>query len=138
MQLSNKQYNFIKWLITIFLPAVGALYFALAQAWDLHQYTGINGTINAIIAFLGLLIGYSTRQYNKTEQSTDTDGQIIVGEVDGEKHLGLAVNSASIDSMADKTIVKFEVVNKTVLPPAPDVPSVDPGANSSGSVGNAS
>jgi putative holin Dp-1 len=110
MQLSNAWYNRIKWIITIGLPAVGAFYFGLAQLWDFPRISGVNGTINLIITFLGLLIGYSTKQYNKTENQPD--GDLIVVESDGEKHLGLAVNT-SVEAMQAKDTVTLTVVNKT-------------------------
>lgn len=110
MILNNKTYNFLKWFITIFLPGVGAFYFTLAQVWNFPQPEGVNGTINAIIVFGGLLIGISTRQYNKTVGAPD--GDLIVEEVDGEKYLGLGVNK-SIEDMASKNQVTLNVVDKS-------------------------
>lgn len=107
--LSNKLYDAIKWLITIGLPAVGALYFMLAEAWDFNNSRGVNGTINAIIAFLGLLIGYSGRQYRKGEGAPD--GDLIVTNADGEKYLALGVNK-SIEAMTSKDCVRLNVVEK--------------------------
>jgi hypothetical protein len=112
MKLSNRVYNYLKWFITIFLPAVGALYFGLAEMWGFPNPTGVNGTINLIIAFLGILIGVSTRQYNKEIKNEDIDGDLIITEVDGEKWPMLGVNQ-SIESMQAKDTVRLTVVDKT-------------------------
>jgi hypothetical protein len=58
-------YDLLKWVAQILLPAVGTLYFALAQIWGLPYGEEIVGTITAIDAFLGALLGISTYQYNK-------------------------------------------------------------------------
>lgn len=123
MTLSNKAYNATKWTITVFLPAVGALYFALAQIWDFQRIVGVNATINAIITFGGLLIGYSTKKYNRTVGAPD--GDLIITEVDGEKFPALGVNS-SLEEMSAKDVVTLTVVDKTAEAPAPGVPVVNP------------
>lgn len=65
MKLSNKAYDIMKWIAQILLPAIGTLYFALAQIWGLPYSEEIVGTISAIDAFLGALLGISTYQYRK-------------------------------------------------------------------------
>lgn len=65
MTLPNKVYDILKWIAEIALPAIGALYFALAGVWDLPLSEEIVGTIVAIDAFLGVLLGVSTVTYNK-------------------------------------------------------------------------
>lgn len=65
MKLSNKVYDVLKFVAQIVLPAIGTLYFALARIWDFPYAEQIVGTITAIDAFLGALLGISTWQYNK-------------------------------------------------------------------------
>lgn len=65
--LSNKTYDVLKWVAQIVLPALGALYFGLSRIWGLPFGEEIVGTITAIDAFLGALLGISTVQYNKEE-----------------------------------------------------------------------
>lgn len=62
--LSNKTYDVLKWIAQILLPALGTLYFALAQIWNLPFAEEIVGTIVAIDTFLGVLLGISTSKYN--------------------------------------------------------------------------
>ena len=68
MFLSNKAYDVLKWIAQIFLPAAGTLYFALAGIWGLPYGEQIVGTIVAVDTFLGVLLGISTKQYNKSIQ----------------------------------------------------------------------
>lgn len=67
MKLSNKAYDVMKFVAQILLPAIGTLYFALAQIWDLPLAEEIVGTITAVDAFLGAVLGISTAQYNKEQ-----------------------------------------------------------------------
>ena len=66
MTFSNKTYDKLKWIAQYFLPALGTLYFTLAGIWGLPYGEQIVGTISALDIFLGVLLGLSSRQYNKT------------------------------------------------------------------------
>ena len=68
MKLSNKAYDTLKWIAQYLLPAIGTLYFALARIWGLPYGEQIVGTITAVDAFLGAILGISTIQYNKTKE----------------------------------------------------------------------
>ena len=63
--MSNKTYDILKYIAQIVLPALGTLYFALSSIWGLQYGEQIVGTITAIDAFLGALLGISTMKYNK-------------------------------------------------------------------------
>ena len=65
MKMSNKVYDILKWIAQYALPAIGALYFALASVWGLPYGEEIVGSIAAVDTFLGVLLGISTLQYNK-------------------------------------------------------------------------
>lgn len=64
--MSNKTYDILKWIAQYVLPAVGTLYFALAGIWNLPYGEEVVGTVTAVDAFLGVLLGISTVQYKKT------------------------------------------------------------------------
>lgn len=68
MLMNNKLYDFIKWIAQYFLPAVATLYFALAGIWNLPYREEIVGSITAVDAFLGLLLGVSTIGYNNNKK----------------------------------------------------------------------
>lgn len=63
--MSNKVYDVLKYIAQIALPAIGALYFALSQIWGLPYGEEVVGTITAIDACLGALLGISTAIYNR-------------------------------------------------------------------------
>lgn len=65
MILPNGVYDKLKWIAQIALPAIGTLYFALSGIWGFPYGEQIVGTITAIDAFLGTLLGISTAQYYK-------------------------------------------------------------------------
>lgn len=67
MAMSNKMYDTLKWVAQYLLPAISALYAGLAQIWNLPYGVEIAGTVAAIDTFLGVMLGISTAQYNKTQ-----------------------------------------------------------------------
>ena len=73
MKMSNKVYDVLKWIALILLPALGTLYFALAKIWEFPYAAEIVGTISAVDAFLGALLGISTAQYNKEKDLEPPD-----------------------------------------------------------------
>ena len=67
MMLSNKAYDILKYIAQIVLPALGALYAALAKIWGFPYGEEIVGTIAAVDLFLGAILKISTDNYNKTK-----------------------------------------------------------------------
>lgn len=63
--MSDKIYDILKKIAQYWLPALGTLYFAIANIWGLPYAEQIVGTITAIDAFLGAILGISTIQYKK-------------------------------------------------------------------------
>ena len=63
MKLNNKTYDVLKWIAQILLPALGTLYFALSRIWGFPYGEEIVGTIAAVDAFLGALLGLSSKSY---------------------------------------------------------------------------
>lgn len=71
--MTNKTYDIVKWFAQIVLPAIGTLYFALAGIWGLPYAEQVVGTIVAVDTFLGVVLGYSSSQYAKSEAVGDVD-----------------------------------------------------------------
>lgn len=63
--MSNKAYDILKWIAQYLLPAFGTLYFALSGIWGFPYGEEVVGTITSIDAFIGVLLGISTVNYNK-------------------------------------------------------------------------
>lgn len=65
--MSNKTYDVLKWIALVVLPALATLYFALAGIWGFPYGEEVVGTITAIDAFLGAILGISSINYSKKE-----------------------------------------------------------------------
>lgn len=65
--MSNKVYDFWKYVAQIVLPALGTLYFTLVSIWGLPYGTEVVGTITAVDTFLGALLMLSNSNYKKKE-----------------------------------------------------------------------
>ena len=63
--MNNKVYDMLKWIAQIVLPALGTLSFTLSGSWGWPYGEEIVGTITAVDAALGVLLGISTVQYKK-------------------------------------------------------------------------
>lgn len=105
MLLSNKLYDDLKWVAQIALPAVGALYFALSGLWHFPHPQEVVGTVTAVDAFLGLLLGLSTSSYNKSDSKFD--GSLALEE----REDGTIIRLQQVDekSLLDKDTVTFKV-----------------------------
>ena len=68
MNLPNKVYDILKFIVQIVLPALGTLYFTLSQIWGFPLGEEIVGTISAVTVFLGVCLGISTYKYNKAKE----------------------------------------------------------------------
>lgn len=62
--MSNKLYDFLKYLTIVVLPAIGTLYSGLSKIWGLPYSDAIPETILCICTFLGAILCISTAQYN--------------------------------------------------------------------------
>jgi hypothetical protein len=68
MKINDKLYTVLKWVTMIALPAIGTLYFTLSGIWGFPYAEQVIGTITAISTFLGVILGISTSQYNKSKK----------------------------------------------------------------------
>lgn len=109
MQLNDKFYNFMKWLVLICLPAFSAAYFSLSDLWGLPKAFEVVGTIAVIQTLLGTLVGVSSYNYSKT---TERHAGVIAHTGDnvdtGIPDLALTVTKDPRDLVAKKRVV-FEI-----------------------------
>lgn len=68
MQLNDKMYNIIKWVVLTVLPALSVLIATLGKGygWDTEN---IVLTLNAVALFLGAITGVSNYNYKKDDLS---------------------------------------------------------------------
>lgn len=66
--MSNKLYDALKFVAQILLPALATLYAALAGIWGFPYAEAIVGTLAAVDTFLGAMLAYWKKQYDKEEK----------------------------------------------------------------------
>lgn len=66
--LPNKIYEVLRWLVAVFLPALGVFFSTLAEAWHWNLPTeAILATLSAVELFLGAIFGISKVIYDLKE-----------------------------------------------------------------------
>lgn len=105
--LSNEQYNVLKWIALVFLPALAALYLGLAALWELPKPTEVAGTITLLDTFLGVLLNVATKNYNNSD--TKFDGALHVDDQDTRLIHQLEITTAPED-LGKKDTITLRVV----------------------------
>jgi hypothetical protein len=110
--LSSNVYNVLKVIATTVLPGLGALYFALADIWNLPKAEEVVGTIAAVNVFLGLLVNVSSVQYNRSDKKY---GGVIntVDREDGSKVFTLELaDEVGVYDLEKRDSVLFRIRNR--------------------------
>jgi len=107
MRLTNQAYNVLKWIAQLLLPGLATLYFALSSIWGLPYGEQIVGTITAIDAFLGVLLGLSTAAYKKSDASSD--GTLLINMQDPSKDVYRLQLNNDITELANKTAITLKI-----------------------------
>lgn len=105
--LTNTQYDTLKKLVQLGLPAAGALYAGLAEIWGFPNGQNVVGSIALITVFGGVLLGFSSRSYDKSD--TKYDGEVVVNTDDPTKVAYDFQTSGPIEDLAQKKDVIFKV-----------------------------
>lgn len=103
--MKNKTYDILKFIAQIVLPAIGTLYSALAGIWGFPYGEQIVGTIVAIDAFLGAILGISSAQYYKTGK--DIDGTVHIDRNNETVNFDLA--NIDFDSLSHDDVLKVKI-----------------------------
>lgn len=114
MLLTGSLYDRIKNLVLIVLPAISTLYFTLGTIWGLPAVEQVVGTLAAIAAFLGALIGLSKRSYDNSDAKYD--GTVVVDSSDPTKDtvsIQPFFNEDPRDTLATKSELRLKL-----MPPA--------------------
>lgn len=110
--LNDNAYNVIKKSATIVLPAISALYIALAQIWHFGHVDQVVGTTAALNTFLGVIVQLSKKSYYassapyvgeiKVENSDDGMRKVFSLVVDGNpeelEHMDTATFKVNSDT----------------------------------------
>lgn len=109
--LGNRLYDFLTYVVQIGLPALGTLYFTVAQIWGLPGGEEVVGTIVAVATFLGVLLKLSSASYNHSDARYD--GAIEITEVQNEDGELKKLFSLNLDgdpmSLENRKAVTFKI-----------------------------
>ncbi|HUM83642.1 MAG TPA: phage holin [Lachnospiraceae bacterium] len=67
--MSNKTYDTLKWIAQVLIPALSTLYVALGTIWGWPYLEAVAGSLAAIDTFMGVLLGVSSINYQKTNNT---------------------------------------------------------------------
>jgi len=111
--MSNRTYDALKYLAQIAMPAAGTLYFALSQIWGFPYGEEIVGTIVALNAFLGVLLGLSTSAY--ISSGARYDGTLDIVDQENVKQFLLNVDEDPYDlEQKDEVVFRVNRVSEDV------------------------
>lgn len=105
--LNDRMYTFGKKLAQIYIPALSSLYFGLGSIWGLPAVEKIVGTLAVLDTFLGVMLGISSKQYDKS--GAEYDGTVNV--IPTENGTTLALNLDPED-LVNKDSLKLKVASK--------------------------
>lgn len=109
--MKAKTYDKVKWIAQILLPALGTLYFALSGIWNLPNAEQIIGSITALDAFLGVIVGISAAQYNNSAK----DGTLMIDTSNLQKDTYRLSLETPLDELADKKVIQLNINNNADL-----------------------
>jgi hypothetical protein len=127
--LSDKVYVWLKYAASVVFPALGTLYFALAQLWHFPHSASVVGSIASVNTFLGVLLGVSTMTYNNS--GAQYDGVMHVESSDPDTTTATMVLNSDPADLVQKNAVTFKV--NAVPAAVPATPVQMPPVNSVGS-----
>lgn len=105
--LNDKVYDILKRVVQIVLPAIGTLYFALSGIWGFPAADKVIGTISAITAFLGVVLGISSAKYK-----APTDGTLTIDTSDEAKDSYKFYVETPLDELPAKKTITMKVETK--------------------------
>lgn len=108
LSMSNKTYDFFKWVVRYFLPGLGTLYFTIAKIWGLPAAEEVVGTIVAVTLAISTWIGLSNAQYKMNP--SNYDGTMVVDNREGDRERWTFI-AEDLDEMKGKKVAKFRVEN---------------------------
>lgn len=83
--MSNKTYDLLKKLAQTVLPALGTLYYAIAEIWGFSFGEEVVASILAVDTFLGVLLDVASVNYYKKINNNLEDNADTEKENGGEK-----------------------------------------------------
>ena len=72
---NNKVYDILAYISRYALPALGGLYYTLADIWTLPYGSQVLATCTAVTVALNILLGISSIEYNKSLKAETEDNK---------------------------------------------------------------
>lgn len=110
LMFSDNAYSAGKKLVQVIIPATSSAYFALGAIWGLPAVDKVTGTLAVVATFLGVCLGLSSNQYDKSDAGVD--GKLVVGknEETGNPLFSLQFDDPPSDADPNKTMFHLKVV----------------------------
>jgi hypothetical protein len=123
-QFAPKVYDFLKAMVLVGIPGFSTFYFTVGTIWDFPATEQVTGTLAALAAFVGILIGISKSNYTKSDDIYD--GRLLV-EHNTEAGVQVNLDLRGIPDFMDRDSLVFKVVNvQHDLPALDDLPDPTP------------
>lgn len=105
--LSDNFYSVGKKVVQVILPAIGSLYFGLSSIWGFPYTEKILGTLALIETFLGIVLGLSSIQFDKSGALYDGT-MVITKPENGPRLFSMEIEGDPVE-LIDKKSVTFKV-----------------------------
>ncbi len=105
-QRSNRLYDRLKITAQVFLPAAGALYFALAQIWEWPHAEKVNGSIAALNLFVGVIVAWMKSVHDASAGAYD--GRMTWEETEDGSRLRLTDLDMNALNNKDTIVIKID------------------------------
>lgn len=106
--IPDRYYNVLKWLAAVVIPAFATFVIAMDQIWNIGLGDKVYGTITAVNALIGALLGMSTYKYNRSYSKYDGVLNVVRDEGLQKDIFDLALNTKIAD-LPFKKDVTFKV-----------------------------
>lgn len=105
----NRAYDLVRSAAMVVLPALGTLYFTIAQITGLPYGEQVVGVIVAVDTFLGVILGVARKQYNNSEVAFDGHILVTPDEEQGTTDLNVRLDPEAV-ATKDEVRVKIKRV----------------------------
>lgn len=78
--MTDRTFNFIRFLAEVGITAIGTFYKVIAEIWDLPYGEAVLATCVALSTLIGVFVEYNRAQYNKSKIVPAEDASPILPE----------------------------------------------------------
>lgn len=105
----DEVFDFLRKVVELILPALGALYFTLSQFWGFPNAEEVVGSLAAVAVFGGVLLGMSRKSYNNSEAKYD--GALVVDTTNEYKDVYRLELGVPFEEIQGKNALTLKVDN---------------------------